>query len=70
MRETGLVNKMRTDFFKEIQVLRDLLNSQTFRTDLIEDYLEVHFFQESEGLEPEVRELLNEKLSCMRLEYN
>ena len=56
---------MRTDFFKEIQVLRDLLNSQTFRTDLIEDYLEVHFFQESEGLEPEVRELLNEKLGCM-----
>ena len=58
-------NKMRLDYLKEIQFLRGILNPKKLPDDVIDDYLSVNFFNETEGYDPNIIKALNTKLKFL-----
>ena len=66
----SLVNNLRYDFLKEICLLKQLSQPSQLPIDEIKAYLKIHFFNETEGLDPHIIEALNYKLTYMLCMYN
>jgi hypothetical protein len=68
-RSKSILSSLRLNYFREINNLREL--SQPWRTtESITDYLKVRFFSPTEGIDKNIVEILNSKLSEMKKEYD
>ena len=59
---------MRLNYFREINNLREI-NQPWRSSETINDYLQVRFFNATEGIDPDLVEILNSKLTDMKSEF-
>ena len=65
----GTIAKMRFDYMRELDSLREMIERKTKLRDNFE-YLEVRFFSATDGLEKETLDLLNKRLLELQETYN
>ena len=69
MKSKSILETLRLNYFREINNLREM--NQPWRSaQTINDYLQVRFFNATEGFDPNTIEILNSKLEEMKQEYN
>lgn len=68
-RAKSILSNLRLNYFREINNLREM--NQPWRTTQdINDYLQVRFFEPTEGIDKSIVEILNSKLLEMKKEYD
>ena len=64
------MNDMRKNFYKEIQLLRELMIPNKHNSDVINNYLKVNLFSGVEGINTDLIEALNNKISFIMEQFN